>query len=364
MIEYENLALANKVFFEEYTGAFATTLERGWYILGEQVKEFEKEYAAYLGVKHCIGVASGLDALYLALRAFNFSPGDEVIVPSNTYIATILSILQAGLVPVLVEPLIDTYNIDPAKIEEKITSKTRAIMVVHLYGKPCDMAPIMQIKEKYSLKLVEDCAQSHGATYHGKVTGTYGEFGAFSFYPTKNLGALGDAGAIVTNDDDLAIAIRRLRNYGSDVKYYNKLIGVNSRLDEFQAAFLRIKLRKLDEINAQKRRLAALYFEGLDNRFIKPVIQDSVYDVFHIFNIRYSRRDELRAYLLENGVKTEIHYPVAPHHQEAMQGVLANGSYPLSEAIHSTTLSLPLSFAHTEADIACVIEVVNSFPEK
>lgn len=361
MIEYESLAKVNQEFFNEFEDSFSTTLRKGWYILGEEVQNFEKEFASFLGVKHCLGLASGLDALFLALKAFNFDPGDEVLVPSNTYIATILSILNAGLKPVLVEPDIRTYNIDPSLIEEKITSRTKAIMIVHLYGKPCDMKPIMELKEKYGLKLIEDCAQSHGATYHGQKTGTFGEIGAFSFYPTKNLGALGDAGAIVTNDDTLALAIRRLRNYGSDIKYYNEVAGFNSRLDEVQAGFLRIKLRKLTEINAHKRRLAALYFDNLNDNFIKPVIQENIYDVFHIFNIRHAKRDKLKKYLYDNGIKTEIHYPVAPHRQKAMQGVFTGSNFPLAEEIHATTLSLPLSFGHTEQEILTVIDALNKF---
>ncbi|MBI5726313.1 MAG: DegT/DnrJ/EryC1/StrS family aminotransferase [Ignavibacteriales bacterium] len=361
MIEYESLAKVNQVFFDEFETSFSATLRKGWYILGEEVKNFESEFASFIGVKHCVGLASGLDALFLALKACNFSPGDEVLVPSNTYIATILSILNAGLKPVLVEPYIRSYNIDPSRIEEKITPRTKAIMIVHLYGKPCDMVPVMEIKEKYGLKLIEDCAQSHGATYHAQNTGTFGEFGAFSFYPTKNLGALGDAGAIVTNDDDLALAIRRLRNYGSDIKYYNEVAGFNSRLDEVQAGFLRIKLRKLKEINAHKRRLAALYFDNLNDNFVKPVIQENIYDVFHIFNIRHEQRDKLKKYLFDNGIKTEIHYPVAPHKQKAMQGVLTDSNFPLAEEIHATTLSLPLSFGHTEQEILSVIDVLNKF---
>lgn len=361
MIEYENLGKVNQSFFEDYEKQFSKTLRKGWYILGEEVKQFETEFAEFLGVKHCIGLASGLDALFLALKAFHFEPGDEVIVPSNTYIATILSIIHAGLTPVLVEPNIGTYNINPDLIEQHITAKTRAIMIVHLYGKPCDMQPIMTIKEKYGLKLIEDCAQSHGAKYHGQQTGTFGEFGAFSFYPTKNLGALGDAGALVTNNDELALAIRRLRNYGSDIKYYNEVAGFNSRLDEVQAAFLRVKLRKLNEINAHKRMLASYYLDNLNEQYIKPVIQNEVFDVFHIFNIRHPKRDKLKQYLLDNEIKTDIHYPVAPHKQKAMLSVLGNNPYPLSEEIHATTLSLPVSYGNTEEEIFSVIEVMNKF---
>ncbi|NUN08258.1 MAG: DegT/DnrJ/EryC1/StrS family aminotransferase [Ignavibacteriaceae bacterium] len=361
MIEYENLGELNRPFFDEYKRSFAATMNSGWYILGNNVKEFEKAFAAYHGVKHCIGLASGLDALILGLKAFNFKPGDEVIVPSNTYIATILAIIHCGLKPVLVEPDITTYNIDPALLEAAVTPRTVAIMPVHLYGKSCDMEGLMAVKKKYGLKMVEDCAQSHGATYRGKLTGTFGEFGAFSFYPTKNLGALGDAGAIITNDDELALTIRRLRNYGSDVKYYNELVGYNSRLDEVQAGFLSVKLRSLNNINEHKRKLARLYDAGISDRFIKPAIHPDYFDVYHIYNIRHPKRDELRQYLLEHNIKTEIHYPVAPHNQKAMQGILS-GTHPLSEEIHKTTLSLPISFYHTEDDIKRVVECLNSFP--
>jgi dTDP-4-amino-4,6-dideoxygalactose transaminase len=295
------------------------------------------------------------------LRAFNFPGGSEVIVPSNTYIATILSIIQCGLKPVLVEPDIKTYNIDPHLIEEKINSKTKAIMVVHLYGKSCEMDPILELKEKYNLVLIEDAAQSHGAKYKDRLTGTFGEFGAFSFYPTKNLGALGDAGAVITNNDDFAQTIRRLRNYGSDVKYYNEIVGYNSRLQEMQAGFLSIKLKHLKEINEHKRKLAEIYLKELKEDFIKPVVQSDFYDVYHIFNIRHPKRDEIKKYLLESNIKTDIHYPVPPHQQKAMRGIIEDKSFPISEEIHKTTLSLPISFANTEEEIYKVVEVLNKF---
>lgn len=361
MIEYENLGELNKPFFEEYRESFEKTLNSGWYILGKNVKLFEEEFAAYHNAKHSIGVTSGLDALILSLKTFNYEKDSEVIVPSNTYIATILSILHCGLKPVLVEPDIKTYNIDPKKIEEMITSKTVSIMVVHLYGKSCDMTPIISLKEKYNLSLIEDCAQSHGAKYFGKLTGTFGEFGAFSFYPTKNLGALGDAGAVLTDDASLAKTIKRLRNYGSDVKYYNEIVGYNSRLHEMQAGFLSIKLKHLDEINNHKRKLAQIYFANLKEDFIKPVVEENVFDVFHIFNIRHPKRDELKEYLLKNEIKTEIHYPVPPHKQKAMEGIISEAHFPISEEIHTTTLSLPISFYHKEEDIYRVVEVMNKF---
>ncbi|TZF85916.1 DegT/DnrJ/EryC1/StrS family aminotransferase (plasmid) [Pedobacter sp. BS3] len=359
-IEYENLHLLNAPFFDEYKQCFAKSLDTGWFILGNQVKSFEEEFAAYCGINHCAGVASGLDALILALKVFNFPTGSEVIVPSNTYIASILAIYHSGLVPVLAEPDIHTYNIDPAKIEECITLKTKAILVVHLYGKACNMEAILTIADRYDLKVVEDCAQSHGAMFKGKKTGTFGDFGAFSFYPTKNLGALGDGGALTGNNSSLMAMVRALRNYGSTEKYINEYIGINSRLDEIQAGFLSIKLKKLDLINHHKRKLAALYQEHLKDDYIKPVVHSDYFDVYHIYAIRHPRRQEIREYLSKNGVITEIHYPVPPHHQKALKDHL-KGHFPISEEIHRTTLSLPVSFCHTESQIERVIELLNAF---
>lgn len=360
-IDYENLGKANQLFFEDYRKAFDQVLTSGWYILGKSVVEFEKSFAAYCGTEHCAGVANGLDAITLSLKAFDLEPGDDVIVPSNTYIATILSVLQNGLQPVLVEPDIQTYNIDPAKIESCITSKTRAILLVHLYGKVCDMDPILDIAKKHNLIVIEDCAQAHGATYKGKKAGAFGHFGAFSFYPTKNLGAIGDAGAVTTNDPALLQKIKTLRNYGSTVKYYNELVGYNSRLDELQAALLQVKLQKLDEINAHKRKLASIYFDGLKNDFIKPLLQPDYEDVFHIYSIRHEQRDALKNFLLKHEIKTEIHYPVAPNKQKAMIGIIDQELTPIAEEIHQTTLSLPISFYHSESDIEYVVSVMNKF---
>ncbi|MDR2410080.1 MAG: DegT/DnrJ/EryC1/StrS family aminotransferase, partial [Bacteroidales bacterium] len=263
------------------------------------------------------------------------------------------------LKPVLVEPDIQSYNIDVSKIEEKISLKTKAIMIVHLYGKPCEMDQIMSIASKHNLLLIEDCAQAHGASYKGKKVGSFG-IGAFSFYPTKNLGALGDAGAITTNDEHLADLFISLRNYGSKIKYWNDYIGYNSRLDEIQAAFLSIKLKYLDKIIEHKRKLAQLYLDRLKDDFVKPIVTQDCFDVYHIFNIRHPRRDDLREYLFRNGIKTEIHYPIPPHKQKAMQGVL-NDVYSISEKIHETTLSLPISFFHTADDICKVIETLNNY---
>jgi len=359
MIEYENLKLVNEKLFNQYKENFDEFLQSGWFVLGNNVTNFEHEFAKFCGTTHCVGVASGLDALILAIDAFNFPKESEIIVPSNTYIATILAIVRNGFKPVLVEPDIHTYNIDPSKIEEKITNKTKAILVVHLYGKACDMDPIIAIANQYDLKIIEDVAQAHGAIYKEKKVGSFG-VGCFSFYPTKNLGALGDAGAITTNDEQLAQTFKSLRNYGSVQKYYNDEIGYNSRLDEIQAGFLSVKLKILDEITNHKRSLAKTYLDNLDNRFIKPVIDKDYFDVYHIFNIRYEKRDILKEYLLKNGIKTEIHYPLSPHRQKAMQGII-EGEYPISDEIHNTTLSLPISYFHTQQDILKVCEILHDW---
>jgi dTDP-4-amino-4,6-dideoxygalactose transaminase len=361
MIEYENLRDSNELFFEDYIHSFGNVLNSGWFVLSSFVKKFEKEFADFNGNSFCVGVASGLDALILSLRALNLPKDSEVIVPSNTYIATILSIVHCGLKPVLVEPDIRTYNIDPTKIEDKITSKTRAMIVVHLYGKSCNMDPVVTICKKHNLNLIEDCAQSHGAKYKGKNTGTFGDLGAFSFYPTKNLGALGEAGGVTTDNKDFAETILKLRNYGSNKKYHNEFIGYNSKLDEVQASFLLIKLKKLKVINSHKRELARLYQENLKDDFIKPVIEPDYFDVYHIYNVRHPERDKLRDYLLKNEIKTEIHYPIPPHKQKAMEGIIKRKYFPISEEIHETTLSLPCSFCHSREQIMKVIEVMNKF---
>ncbi len=360
-IPYEDLKKVNELDAKEMTRAFEDVLHSGWFVLGKQVEAFEKEFADRHQVPYCLGVANGLDALTLSLLACDFEKGSEVLVPSNTYIATILSILNAGLKPVLVEPQLRTYNIDPERLEAAQTSKTVGVMIVHLYGKSCEMAPILSFCEKHGLKLFEDCAQSHEATYRGQKTGTFGDFGCFSFYPTKNLGALGDAGAIVCKTEKDYSRLKALRNYGSYTKYYNEYVGTNSRLDEVQAALLRVKLKRLTELTEHKRKLAKLYFSKLDSKkFVLPVEHPDFYDVYHIFNIRHPERDRLREHLKNKGVGTEVHYPVAPHRQKAMQGIL-EGHYPIAEEIHQTTLSLPISMAHTEENIEYVIECLNSF---
>lgn len=358
MIEYENLYKSNFSLFGDYTQSFQDFLQSGWFILGKQVESFEEEFANYIGSKHCIGVASGLDAMILALDALELEKDSEVIVPSNTYIATIMAVIRAGLKPVLVEPDIHTYNIDPQKIREKITSKTRAILVVHLYGKACDMGEIQKIAQEHQLFLLEDCAQAHDAKFQDKQVGTFG-IGCFSFYPTKNLGALGDGGAITTNDEELACKLKALRNYGSHKKYVNKYLGYNSRLDEIQASFLRKKLALLPKITEHKRELASLYLQGISQeKYILPQTHQDFFDVYHIFNIRCNKRDKLKEYLLSQGVASEIHYPIPPHKQEAMRGIL-QGEYPISEEIHNTTLSLPIALFHTKEDILQIIDILN-----
>jgi dTDP-4-amino-4,6-dideoxygalactose transaminase len=360
LIDYENLSKLNKPYFEEFQKVFKDVLESGWFILGQNVTKFEHDFAKYLNVDYCVGVASGLDALVLSIKALDIEPNSEIIVPSNTYIATILAILQCGHKPVLVEPDILTYNIDPQRIIQSITSRTKAVLVVHLYGKPCDMDLIVQLCDQNNLYLIEDCAQAHGAEYKDRMVGGFGQLAAFSFYPTKNLGCLGDGGAIITNNKDLDEKARMLRNYGSKVKYFNDCIGFNSRLDELQAAFLSIKLKYLNSINNHKRLLARIYLSNLKSDFILPIETSYSKDVYHIFNVRHPKRDQLKDFLLNNGIKTEIHYPVSPNKQKALSH-LSLGEFPISEEIHRTTLSLPISTFHTEDDIYRVIEVMNSF---
>jgi dTDP-4-amino-4,6-dideoxygalactose transaminase len=360
MVEYESLRLSNEPFEGELRQAFERVLASGWYVLGQEVAAFEREFAAFTTCRHGIGVANGLDALILSLRALDLPADAEVLVASNTYIATILAVIHAGLHPVLVEPDPRTCNIDPDRLQDALTPRTRAICLTHLYGKACRMDRIMPFARRHGLAVVEDCAQSHGATLQGKATGSFGEAGCFSFYPTKNLGALGDAGAVVTDDDKVADRLRHLRNYGSLQKYVNVHVGVNSRLDELQAALLRVKLRRLDDITAHKRRLAGLYFAHLSPELVLPLREDDADDVFHIFAVRTPRRDELRAHLLADGIKTEVHYPIPPHRQQAMKGIL-EGDYPIADEIHATELSLPISYGTTAAEVERVCASVGRF---
>jgi dTDP-4-amino-4,6-dideoxygalactose transaminase len=360
IIEYENLYKLNLPYFDKFKETFEDVLRSGWFILGNNVKKFESDFAEYNNVKYCSGVASGLDALTLSLMVLDLPKGSEIVVPSNTYIATILSIMQAGHTPVLVEPDIKTYNINPFCIEEIISDKTKAVLIVHLYGKPCDMDPITDICKKHNLFLIEDCAQAHGAEYKGKKVGGFGDISGFSFYPTKNLGCLGDGGAVVTNSTIYHQKTEMLRNYGSNKKYYNEFIGLNSRLDEIQASFLITKLKSLDKINSHKRDLATIYLTNLKNDFVLPVTHDDFYDVYHIFNIRHEKRDALKEYLKQNDIITEIHYPLPPHKQKALS-FLSDLSFPVSEEIHSTTLSLPISTIHSREDIYRIVDVLNRF---
>jgi dTDP-4-amino-4,6-dideoxygalactose transaminase len=366
MIDYESLSKVNQLFYEDFHKVSREVIENGWYILGKNVESFENEFSEYNNSSYTVGVSSGLDALILCLKQFEFEEGSEIIVPSNTYIATILSILQNNLTPILVEPDITTYNIDTNRIVEKITNKTRAILIVHLYGMPCDMDPIIKICNTYNLKLIEDCAQSHGSEYNQKKTGNFGDCSAFSFYPTKNLGALGDAGAITTNNLKIAEKIKSLRNYGSKIKYYNDHIGINSRLDEIQAAFLRIKLKKLDSINNHKIQLSEIYFNEIKSKKIILPSNHRNKSVFHIFPVLLEDRESFRKFLLDNGIKTEVHYPIAPNHQKAFEKLdnktsFYNQSYPISEKIHREEVSLPISFFHTPEDIHYICKVINKF---
>ncbi len=361
MIKFLDLKKINEQYEAEINQAFESFFKSGWYILGNSVKAFEKEFAKYCGTKYCIGVASGLDALILILKAYDFEPGDEIIVPANTYIATILSISQNNLKPVLVEPDINTYNIDPAKIEEKITDKTKAIMVVHLYGQTAQMQAINEIAKKHNLKVIEDSAQSHGAIYQGKRAGNLSDASGFSFYPGKNLGTLGDGGAVTTNDDELAEKIRVLRNYGSEVKYKNKYKGINSRLDELQAAILSVKLKNLDEDTQKRRGIAEYYLNNIKNpKVILPMVTEAESHVWHLFVVRTDEREKLQEYLKEDDIQTMIHYPIAPHKQNAYKEWNYR-SLPITEQIHDEVLSLPISPVMTLDEAKVVVDTINNY---
>lgn len=348
---------------QELRAAFDRVYTRSWYIEGEEDATFEKAFAAYCNVGGCVGVGNGLDALMLALKALGIAEGDEVIVPSNTYIATALAVTYVGATPVFVEPDIRTYNIDPTKIEAAITERTKAIMPVHLYGQPCDMDPIMAVAKKYGLRIVEDCAQAHGATYKGQKIGSFGDAAGFSFYPGKNLGALGDAGATVSNDAALVEKVRALGNYGSDYKYHHIYKGNNSRLDELQAAFLAAKLPHLDRMNENRRATAQKYLAGIHNpAVVLPYVPENVCPVWHIFAIRCNRRSELEKYLNENGIGTNKHYPIPMHLQDCYKDLgFHKGDFPIAEEISETELSLPMYYGMTDAEVQYVIETVNCF---
>lgn len=347
---------------DEFEAKALEVLRSGWYVLGNEVNSFENEFAEYVGVKHCVGLASGLDALWIAFRILGIGAGDEVIVQGNTYIASVMGITMNGATPVFVEPD-EFFNIDSSKIEEKITDKTKAVLVVHLYGQASNMGPIVDICKKHNLRLVEDCAQSHGAEFAGKQTGTFGDIGCFSFYPSKNLGAFGDAGAIVTNNDKIAEDIRVFRNYGSEKRYYNKIIGANSRLDEIQAGFLRVRLKHLDDLAEEKKVICERYLSKLHNdKILLPKIREESTHIWHQFVIKSDYRDELIKYLDENKIGTIIHYPIPPHLSEAYQYLdMKEGSLPITEKYAKSVLSIPLYNGMTEEEQSYVIDTINAF---
>lgn len=348
---------------KELRKAFNRVYTRSWYIEGVEDEAFERTFADYCDSKYCVGVGNGLDALMLALKALGIGEGDEVIVPSNTYIATALAVTYVGARPVFVEPNIRTFNIDPSRIEEAITEKTKVIIPVHLYGQACDMDSILEIAKKHNLYVVEDCAQAHGATYKGKVVGSFGEAAGFSFYPGKNLGALGDAGATITNNKKLADRIRALGNYGSDYKYHHIYKGNNSRLDELQAAFLAAKLPHLNKMNEERRRIAQIYIDGIKNpEIILPFVPEYANPVWHIFAIRCKRRNELEKFLNDAGIGTNKHYPIPMHLQECYKDLgFKEGDFPIAEEISATELSLPMYYGMTDEGIQYVIDKVNEF---
>lgn len=347
---------------DEYIEAATRVLDSGWYTLGHELEAFENEFSEWLGMKHCVGLNSGLDALILAVRALGIKAGDEVIVPANTYIASVLGITENGATPIFVEPD-QYYNIDPDKIEQEITPRTKAILVVHLYGQACRMDKIMEIAQRRNLPVIEDCAQSHGATFKGQKTGTFGIISCFSFFPTKNMGAFGDAGAVATNDTEIAQKIRALRNYGSEKKYYNKYRGVNSRMDEIQAALLRVKLHHINEIAEERSAIADAYLAGIKNTDITlPFIAKDASHVWHLFVVRTENRDKLQKLLSDNGIGTQIHYPVPPHLAEAYHNLgYTEGSFAITEKLSKSILSLPLYIGMTDNEIKYIIDTLNSY---
>lgn len=362
-IPFVSFEVMHKEIQEEMLEKFRTIYESNWFIQGQEVQKFEEEFARYCGVKYCVGCGNGLDALYLILKAYGIGKGDEVIVPSNTYIATALAVSYTGAIPIFVEPRIESYNINPEEIEKKITEKTKAIMAVHLYGQPAEMDEILKIAQKYGLKVIEDSAQAHGATYQGKKAGSMGDAAGFSFYPGKNLGALGDAGAVITNDKELADKIRALGNYGSDYKYHHIYQGNNSRLDEIQAGLLRIKLKELDRWNARRVEIAHRYLKEITNpNIILPITSKDCTHVYHIFAIRTKYREQLEAYLNEKEIGFNKHYPIPMHLQKAYQDLnISEGELPLAEEISRTQLSLPMYYGMTEEEISYIIDALNAW---
>ncbi|MDX7887555.1 DegT/DnrJ/EryC1/StrS family aminotransferase [Aeromonas caviae] len=365
MIEFLSLKAVNAQYQQELKDACARVIDSGWYIMGTELAQFETEFAAYCGTKHAIGVANGLDALILVLRAWKelgkLKAGDEVIVQANTYIASVLAITENGLVPVLVEPNPDTYNLDPALVRAAITPNTKAILPVHLYGQLSPMPELMAIAKEYDLLVLEDCAQAHGAEIDGKRAGNWGDAAGFSFYPGKNLGALGDAGAVTTNNDELAQTLKALRNYGSHKKYENLYQGVNSRLDEIQAAMMRVKLPYLEKETARRQEIARLYRAGINNPLVTlPHVETESAHVWHLFVVRSDVREQLQQWLTEQGIQTLIHYPIPPHKQQAYPQ-LQDCQLPLTEQIHQQVLSLPMDPTMSDEAVASVIDAVNGF---
>lgn len=363
-LPFLSFAPAHEAIKKDILVAFEQFYDSGWYVLGERVKEFEAAYAAFNEVAHCVGVSNGLDALHIALKTLDIGPGDEVIVPSNTYIATVLAVSYVGAKPVFVEPDRETFNLDPSRLETAISPRTKAIMPVHLYGQACNMEAIMALAKKYGLYVVEDNAQSQGATWAGKLTGSWGHINGTSFYPGKNLGALGDAGAVTTNDANLAQKAAVLRNYGSQKKYYNEVIGHNMRLDEVQAAFLSIKLKQLPEWTRQRQEIAGWYNEALDGipDLILPKVAEGATHVYHLYVVRHPQRDALQKHLTKAGIGTLIHYPVPPHLQEAYTHLgFQKGDFPIAEEIADTCLSLPMWPGITREQVAQVAKALKGF---
>jgi dTDP-4-amino-4,6-dideoxygalactose transaminase len=363
-IPFLSFTHTNNLIREEITNSFLSFFDKGWYVLGSEVEEFEKEYATFNYTKYAIGVSNGLDALHLALRALKIGPDNEVIVPSNTFIATVLAVSYVGATPVFVEPDAGTYNIDPKKIAAAINGKTKAIMPVHLYGQAAAMDEIMALAQKHQLYVIEDNAQAQGATWNGNKTGTFGQLNGTSFYPGKNLGALGDAGGITTNDDKLNETVRTLRNYGSQKKYHNEMTGFNMRLDEAQAAFLRVKLRYLPTWNEQRKEIASWYDAALKNiaDVVLPITAEGATHVYHLYVIRTGKRDALQEHLSKNGIGTLIHYPIPPHLQKAYQHLgFKKGDFPIAEEIAATCLSLPIWPGMQQADVELIANTIKTF---
>ncbi len=361
-IKFNDLLKQFEMYKTEYEKKIITVLNSGWYILGNEVQQFEKEFADYVSSDYCVGLASGLDALVLAFRALGISSGDEVIVQANTYIASVMGVSMNGATPVFVEPD-EYYNIDYDKIEEKINDKTKSILVVHLYGQATNMDKIVELCDKYNLYLVEDCAQSHGAKFNGKMTGTFGDIGCFSFYPSKNLGAFGDAGAITTNNKEIAENIKVLRNYGSEKRYHNKVVGFNSRLDEIQAGLLRVKLQHLDDLLAERIYIANRYCNEINNAKIKlPLINDNCTAVWHLFVLGVEDRDNFIGYLNKNGIDNLVHYPIPPHLSEAYKYLgYEKGSFPLTENYAKRVISIPIFNGMKDEEIDYVVNIINKY---